>query len=92
MSASPQNALAPAAAQRPRSAATAPPLTQERGGAAGAAAPIRLFVGGVAAVVTPPQLAERFAPFGQVTGVQLVAGKAPGAGAAKRARVSQDMR
>ena len=62
--------------QRPRSAATAP--TQEHGGAA-PAAPIRLFVGGVAAVVTPAELAERFKPFGRVTGVQLVAGKALGA-------------
>jgi len=42
---------------------------------------VRLFVGGVVSGVTPSDLAERFAPFGHVRGVQLVAGKAAGASA-----------
>ena len=57
-------------------AATAPPARER---AAAAATPVRLFIGGVAAGVTAAELAERFAPFGQVADVQLVAGKAPGA-------------
>lgn len=56
------------------------PPTRERG------PPLRLFVGGVAAGVTAAELAERFTPFGQVTGVQLVAGKAQGARAPRALR------
>jgi hypothetical protein len=54
-------------------AASAQPAAQPQ-----QAAPVRIFVGGVAAGVTADELAQRFASFGAVVGVEFVAGKAPG--------------
>ncbi len=67
-------------------AAAAPPAAAAKAPAPGALC-VRMFVGGVAAGVTGDELAARFAPFGAVTSVAFVQGKAEGACAAVALRV-----